>query len=289
MCTTTTSLLTPPPFSAPAPPDGVIYGGDAALPGAVAFVQFLQAQQRQFVFLTNASDKTEAQLSAKLCKMGIRAIDGSPLGDNHFYTSAMATASFLARQHPGATVFMVGEPALHAALSSEGIRVLDDAEADGARQSRAPPPDYVVVGETREQFTYANIELAIALVRRGARLIGTNPDTADRVKGDLVPGTGALVRPIEAVSQRSAFFLGKPNPMMVASAMRRLGCERHETLIVGDRMNTDIIAGVEADIDSVLVLSGVTMFADLATFSYRPVCVIDGVAELHALLDEARP
>ncbi len=188
----------------------------------------------------------------------------------HFYTSALATAAFLSTQMPGCSVYAIGEAGLLNALYEAGITMND------------VNPDYVVIGEAKA-YTYDTITKAIRLVLGGARLIGTNPDTTGPTEGGLVPACGALVAPVEVATGRKAYYLGKPNPLMMRNALRRLGATREQTVIVGDRMDTDIIAGIESDIDTVLVLTGVTAREDIGRFPYRPRHVAAGVAELMGL------
>lgn len=147
-------------------------------------------------------------------------------------------------------------------------------------------PDFVVMGETSsaEVYNYDVIALAIKLVRRGSRLIGTNEDLADRVGAELHPGTGAMILPVAAVCGTEPYFVGKPNPIMVVNALERLQSTRESTIFIGDRMNTDIRAGVEAQVDTCLVLSGVTSENDVARFSYRPSTILNGVGDIPAIL-----
>ena len=241
--------------------DGVLYHGDRLLPGAAEFVGWLQTSGKKFLFLTNSSNRSPQELRQKLQRVGIDV----PV--DHFYTSALATASFLASQCPGGSAYVIGEAGLFNAIYTAGL-TMDDVS-----------PDYVVVGETRG-YNYEKLERAAALVRGGARLIGTNPDLTDRTEAGIVPACGALVAPIELATDVKAYFVGKPNPLMMRHALKRLGARREETVIVGDRMDTDIVAGVEAEIATVLVLSGVTSRADLPRFSYRPGLVLEGVGEI---------
>jgi NagD protein len=231
--------------------DGVLYQGNVLLPGAKQFVAWLTVAGKKYLFLTNSSARSPRELSEKLERMGLEV---SP---QQFYTSAMATASFLASQCPGGSCYVIGEPGLINALYEAGFSMDDVA------------PDYVVVGETAG-YNYDRITHAIRLVRKGARLIGTNTDLTGPVEGDIVPATGSLMTPIELASGHRAYYTGKPNPLMMRIALQKLGCRREETIIIGDRMDTDIIAGIEAQIDTILVLSGVTSEADLPQFAYRP-------------------
>lgn len=241
--------------------DGVIYHGNRLLQGAAEFVAWLKKNNKRFLFLTNSSERSPAELSQKLGRLGI-VVDAS-----HFYTSALATASFLSNQLPGGSAYVIGEPGLIHALYEMGYTMNN------------VNPDYVVVGEARS-YTFDTIEKAIGLVLTGAKLIGTNPDLTGPGEKGLVPGCGSLLAPIELATGRKAYFVGKPNPLMMRHAIRKLGVTREETAIVGDRMDTDIIAGIESDMETVLVLSGVTALADLPRFPYAPRHVLEGVFEI---------
>ncbi|NLF18859.1 MAG: HAD family hydrolase [Lentisphaerae bacterium] len=241
--------------------DGVIYHGDRLLPGVAEFLDWLVTHDKLFLFLTNSSERSPRELSQKLRRLGLT------VSEEHFYTSALATASFLASQQPGGSAYVIGEAGLTNALYEAGF-TMNNVD-----------PDYVVVGETRG-YSYEKIEHAVHLVRRGARLIGTNPDLTGPTEKGIVPATGALIAPIELATGSKAYFVGKPNPLIMRHALKKLGCRREETAIVGDRMDTDIVAGVEADIETVLVLSGVAQRADLPRFAYAPRYVLDGVGDI---------
>jgi NagD protein len=241
--------------------DGVIYHGNRLLPGAAEFVAWLQKSNKRFLFLTNSSERGPRELRQKLLRLGL------DVGEEHFYTSALATAAFLSAQIPGGSAYVIGEAGLTTALYEKGFSITDIS------------PDYVVVGETRT-YSYEKIEHAVHLVRDGARLIGTNPDMTGPTEQGIVPATGALIAPIELATHAKAYFVGKPNPLMMRHALKKLGCRREETVIVGDRMDTDIIAGIESEIETVLVLSGVTREEDLQQFAYRPHHVLTGIGEL---------
>lgn len=241
--------------------DGVLYHGNLLLPGAQDFVQWLRTAGKQYLFLTNSSERSPRELSEKLKRLGLT------VEEDHFYTSAMATAAFLAAQCPGGSCYVIGEPGLINALYAAGFSQNDVS------------PDYVVVGETAS-YTYDRIRKAVTLIEKGARLIGTNPDLTGPAEHGLVPATGALVAPIELASGRRAYFTGKPNPLMLRSALRQLECRREETILIGDRMDTDIVAGLEAGLETVLVLSGVTTEAELNQFAYRPHHVFASVGDL---------
>lgn len=241
--------------------DGVIYHGSKILDGVAEFVQWLQKNNKEFVFLTNSPERTPHELSMKLERMGLH-VDAK-----HFYTSAMATAEFLKTQTPGCTAYVIGEAALTKALYDEGIYMND------------VNPDYVVVGETRT-YSFEKLEKAINLVRAGAKLIGTNPDITGPTEKGIMPATGSLIAPIEISTGKKAYFVGKPNPLMLRHGLKKINCHSEEIAFIGDRMDTDIIAGIESNVDTVLVLSGVTSLEDIDLFPYRPKYIFKGVYEL---------
>jgi NagD protein len=238
--------------------DGVIYHGNKLIDGVNEFLAWLDAQKKKFLFLTNGSERSPRELQQKLERLGVR------VGENHFYTSALATAAFLKSQQPGGSVFAIGESGLINALYDAGFTMND------------VNPDYVVVGESKA-YTYDKITHAIRLVLGGAKLIGTNPDVTGPTDKGLVPATGALMAPIELATGSRAYYVGKPNPLIMRHALKKLDCRREDAVIVGDRMDTDIIAGIESEIETVLVLTGVTAESDLKRFAYRPKHVIKNV------------
>ncbi len=241
--------------------DGVIYHGNKILDGVKEFVTWLIENDKKFVFLTNSPEKTPHELSMKLGRMGL------DVSADHFYTSAMATAAFLAAQKPGCTAYVIGEGALSKALYDQKIYMND------------VNPDYVVVGETRS-YNFEKIEKAIDLVRKGAKLIGTNPDITGPTERGIMPATGSLVAPIEICTGKKTYFIGKPNPLMLRHGLQKLGCHSGDIAFVGDRMDTDIIAGIESNVDTVLVLSGVTSLQDIDNFPYRPKYILNNVGEI---------
>jgi NagD protein len=241
--------------------DGVIYHGDRLLPGVSEFLSWLEGNGKLYLFLTNSSERSPRELSQKLRRLGLTVTE------DHFYTSALATASFLASQQPGGSAYVIGDAGLTNALYEGGF-TMNNVD-----------PDYVVVGETHT-YSYEKIERAVHLVLKGARLIGTNPDVTGPTEKGIVPATGALIAPIELATGCKAYFVGKPNPLIMRHAIRKLGCRREETAIIGDRMDTDIVAGIEADIETVLVLSGVTQREDLRRFAYAPRYVLAGVGDI---------
>ena len=221
--------------------DGVIYHGNRILDGVADFVNWMIDNDKKFVFLTNSPEKTPHELSMKLERMGLTV----PAGN--FYTSAMATAAFLHSQAPGCTAYVIGEAALSKALYDVGIYMND------------VNPDYVVVGETRT-YSFEKIEKAI---ERG-----------------VMPATGSLIAPIEIATGKKAYFVGKPNPLMLRHGLKKLGCHSEEIAFIGDRMDTDIIAGIESNVDTVLVLSGVSTRETIDRFPYRPKYVLNGVGDI---------
>jgi NagD protein len=238
--------------------DGVIYHGNRLLDGASEFVDWLKAEKKEFLFLTNSSERSPRELHQKLARLGI------DVEERHFYTSALATAAFLASQCPGGSAYVIGDAGLINALYNAGITMND------------VNPDYVVVGETRA-YSYEKIAKAINLVLGGAKLIGTNPDLTGPVEDGIAPATRALIAPIELATRHSAYYVGKPNPLMMRHGMKILGTTREDTLIIGDRMDTDIIAGIESEIETVLVLTGVTDRETLKTFAYGPDHILDSI------------
>ena len=241
--------------------DGVIYHGNRILEGVPEFINWLQANNKKFIFLTNSPERTPHELSMKLERMGLS------VSADHFYTSAMATAAFLASQKPNATAYVIGEAALTKALYDKGIYMND------------VNPDYVVVGETRT-YSFEKIEKAVNLVRGGAKLIGTNPDITGPTEKGIMPATGSLISPIEIATGKKAYFVGKPNPLMLRHGLRKLDCHSQDIAFVGDRMDTDIIAGIESNVDTVLVLSGVTAVNDIDNYPYRPKYILNGVGDI---------
>ena len=241
--------------------DGVIYHGSRLLEGSKGFVDWLKSEGKQFLFLTNSSARSPRELHQKLMHLGIE------VGEDHFITSGMATAHFIASQCPGGRVFAIGDSGLYQALYEAGLSIDENQ------------PDYVVVGETRS-YSYEKIENAILLVLAGAKLLGTNPDLTGPTERGIGPACRALIAPIELATGRQAYFIGKPNPLIMRRARELLGCQRNETVIIGDRMDTDIVAGIESGIDTVLVLSGITKESDLDRYPYKPHHILKDVSEI---------
>ena len=217
--------------------DGVIYHGSRLLEGVKEFVRWLQNKEKNFVFLTNSSERSPRELRQKLLRLGL------DVGEEHFYTSALATAHFLSRQMPGAGVYAIGESGLLNALYETGL-TMNDVE-----------PDYVVVGET-SSFNYEKIERAVHLIRtRGAKLVATNPDVTGPGENGIIPACGALVAPIEMASGIKAYFVGKPNPLMMRTGLKMLGCHSSEAAMIGDRY-TDLEGGKACNTKTIGVLYG---------------------------------
>lgn len=245
--------------------DGVIYHGSRLLPGVHEFIDWLRKNDKKFLFLTNSSERSPRELSAKLHRLGL------DVGEENFYTSALATASFLSTQCPGGSAYVIGEPGLVNALYDVGFTMNDYN------------PDYVVFGETRS-MSYEKIEHAVSLVQKGAKLIGTNPDLTGPSERGIIPACRALISPIVLTTGCEAYFVGKPNPLMMRHALKKLDISRRDAALIGDRMDTDIIAGIESELDTVLVLSGVTDLETIKRFPYRPMYVMNGVGDI--VLDE---
>jgi len=241
--------------------DGVIVRGNELVPGADGFLQRLHERQIKFLILTNNPQYTPVDLQHRLASIGV------DITADHIYTSAIATAQFLDWQLPKGTAFVVGEVGLTEALHSVGY-VLTEKN-----------PDFVVLGETTT-YSYGRITQAVRLIREGARFIATNPDPSGPGEGGLVPACGAIAALIETATGIKPYFVGKPNPLMMRAALRYLGEHSENAIMVGDRMETDVRAGMESGLETILVLSGVTRLEDIEYFPYRPTRVVQSVAEL---------
>ena len=241
--------------------DGVIYKGDQLIPGVKEFVDWLYRENKEFLFLTNNSSKTPRELQLKLARMGLE------VDESHFYTSALATAKFLSHQSPGCSAYVVGEPGLFNALHDAKITFND------------VNPDYVIIGETIS-YNYSLICNATTLVLNGAKLIATNTDLTCPTEEGITPACRALIAPIELTTGKSAYYIGKPNPLMMRTGLQILGIHSAETAMIGDRMDTDIIAGIESGMDPILVLSGVTSREEIGQYPFRPRLVLNGVGDI---------
>nr|WP_231951903.1 HAD-IIA family hydrolase [Nocardia terpenica] len=241
--------------------DGVLVHEDHLVPGADKFLAELQANGVPFLVLTNNSIRTPRDLQARLRHTGL------DIPQESIWTSALATATFLNEQKPGGTAYVVGESGLTTALHEIGY-VLTDSD-----------PDYVVLGETRT-YSFEAITTAIRLVDRGASFIATNPDPTGPSREGLLPATGSVAALITRATGREPYYIGKPNPLMMRSALRRIGAHSQSSVMIGDRMDTDVIAGLEAGMRTVLVTSGISDRASIQKFPYKPTLVIDSVADL---------
>src|SRR5690242_4312623 len=241
--------------------DGVLVREEHPIPGADRFIGRLRELERPFLVLTNNSIYTPRDLSARLALSGLEVPEGA------IWTSALATARFLEDQRPGGTAFVIGESGLTTALHDVGYTI---NERD---------PEYVVLGETRT-YSFERIAHAIRLIGRGAKFIATNPDPTGPAPDGPLPATGSVAALISRATGRDPYFVGKPNPLMMRTALNSLDAHSEETAMIGDRMDTDIVAGIEAGLETILVLTGVTTEADTELFPYRPSRVVESVAEL---------
>ncbi len=240
--------------------DGVLVHEEHALPGAAEFLQRLVERERRFLVLTNNSIYTPRDLSARLARAGLI------VPEEAIWTSALATADFLAEQMPGGSAFVIGEAGLTTALHEVGY-ILTDKE-----------PDYVVLGETRT-YSFVAITAAIRLIVDGARFIATNPDVTGPSPDGPLPATGSVAALITKATGVEPYFVGKPNPMMFRSAMNRIQAHSESTMMVGDRMDTDVVAGIEAGLDTILVLSGSTTADQVDRFPFRPGRILNSIAD----------
>jgi NagD protein len=245
--------------------DGVLVHEEHPVPGAVELLNRWVDTSRRFLVLTNNSIYTPRDLSARLARSGLN------VPEENLWTSALATAAFLASQPGEKTAYVVGEAGLTTALHEAGFVM---TETD---------PAYVVMGETRN-YSFEGLTKAIRLINAGARFIVTNPDTTGPSADGPLPATGAVAAMVTSATNRQPYVVGKPNPMMFRSAMNRIEAHSETTAMIGDRMDTDIVAGMEAGLLTVLVLSGVTQAEDIETFPYRPSQVLNSVADLVPLL-----
>lgn len=241
--------------------DGVLIHEGLALPGAAEFLSRLRERALPFLVLTNNSIYTPRDLRARL------SVSGLDVPEESIWTSALATAQFLDDQHPGGTAYVIGEAGLTTALHNIGYVLTDTA------------PDYVVLGETRT-YSFESITKAVRLIEAGARFIATNPDpTGPSTEGPL-PATGSVAAMISRATRRDPYYVGKPNPMMFRSALNRIDAHSESTAMVGDRMDTDIVAGIEAGLKTYLVLSGSTKADEVERFPFRPNHVVESVTDL---------
>ncbi|QAU14023.1 HAD family hydrolase [Halorubrum sp. BOL3-1] len=241
--------------------DGVLIEDNTALSGAEEFIDRLTAQSRQFLVLTNNSIYTRRDLAARLTQAGL------DVPEERIWTSAVATAQFLSKQMPEASAYVIGEAGLKTALHDVGYTLTNT------------DPDFVVLGESRT-YSFQNITEAVQLVDQGVRFIATNPDaTAPSTDGPL-PTTGSVAALITEATGQEPYFVGKPNPIMIRSALNRIDAHSESTAMIGDRMDTDVVAGIKAGLMTYLVLSGSTGRAEITDFAYRPNEVVEGISEV---------
>ena len=241
--------------------DGVLVHGKRMIPGADKFIDQLREKDYKFLVLTNNSIYTPVDLAHRLQTTGIN------ITQDQIYTSAMATANFMKTQKPNGNAFVIGESGLNVAIHNEGYILTPEN------------PDCVVLGETFD-YNFRQVTKAVQLVLEGAHFLATNPDPSGPSEDGIVPACGAMAALIEKASGKMPFFCGKPNPFMMRSALNYLGVHSENTVMVGDRMDTDIIAGIQSGMETILVLSGITQMKTLEKFPYQPFRVVKSVSEI---------
>jgi len=241
--------------------DGVLVRGRTPIPGAVEVIRRFNEEGTPYLVLTNNPLYTPGDLAHRLQSEGLN------VPADRIFTSALATARFLSSQRPSGKAFVIGESGLTSAVHAIGYVITDK------------DPDYVVLGET-QGYNFAAITKAIRLISEGARFVATNPDASGPSEEGIVPACGAMAALIETASSRSPFFVGKPNPLMMRTALNYLGVHSEDTVMVGDRMDTDIVAGTNSGMATALVLTGVTRREDIGKYPYLPTHVIDSIADL---------
>lgn len=246
--------------------DGVLVKGKSIIPGADKFIERLIATNTKFLILTNNPLYTPRDLEHRL------TLTGLTVPAANIFTSAMATARFLQGQRPNGTAYVIGEVGLTQALHEVGYVQTDTN------------PDYVVLGEVNT-YNFEQVTKAVRLINAGALFIATNPDNTGPTESGIVPSTGAMAALIEKATGKEPFFLGKPNPLMMRSAMRYLGVHSENTVMVGDRMDTDVKAGIMSGLETILVLSGVSTMKDVENYPYRPGQIVNSVADIEISLD----
>ncbi len=246
--------------------DGVLVHENRALPGAQEFIDALREREIPFLVLTNNSIFTNRDLSARLARSGLE------VPEDRIWTSANATAAFLAQQSPESSAFVIGEAGLTTALHGAGYIMTDQ------------DPEYVVLGETRN-YSFNALTHAIRLIEGGAKFIATNPDVSGPSDEGTLPATGSIAAMIQAATGRAPYFVGKPNPVMIRAGLNVIGAHSTTAAMVGDRMDTDVRAGVEAGLRTHLVLTGSTSREQIGHYPFRPFAVHEGIGDLIALLD----
>jgi NagD protein len=241
--------------------DGVLVHEGEPIPGGPEFIKRLRDSGKPFLILTNNSIYTARDLQARLHRMGFDVPESS------IWTSALATAQFLSDQRPGGTAYVIGEAGLTTALHNAGY-ILSNME-----------PDYVVLGETRT-YSFTAITTAIRLILDGARFICTNPDPTGPSNEGVLPAVGSVAALISKATNVEPYFVGKPNPMMMRSALNTIGAHSESTAMIGDRMDTDVLCGLEAGLETILVLTGISTRSEIERYPYRPSRIVDSVADL---------
>ncbi|UXY27782.1 HAD-IIA family hydrolase [Streptomyces sp. HUAS TT20] len=241
--------------------DGVLIHEGVPIPGADSFLKKLRESGRPFLVLTNNSIYTPRDLHARLRRMGL------DVPEENIWTSALATAQFLADQRPGGSAYVIGEAGLTTALHDVGY-ILTDHE-----------PDFVILGETRT-YSFEAMTKAVRLINDGARFIATNPDNVGPSVEGALPATGSVAALITAATGKTPYFVGKPNPLMMRAGLNAIGAHSETSAMIGDRMDTDVLAGLEAGMRTFLVLTGVTQPAEVDRFPFRPSEIVDSIAEL---------
>jgi NagD protein len=243
--------------------DGVLVHDEQAIPGAADFLDALREREVPFLVLTDNSIYTRRDLAARLRTSGLE------VPEEAIWTSALATARFLETQRPGGSAFVIGEAGLTTALHEAGYTL---TERD---------PDYVVLGETRT-YSFERITRAIRLILGGARFIATNPDPTGPAPGGPLPATGSVAALVSRATGVAPYYVGKPNPLMMRSALNAIEAHSETTAMIGDRMDTDVVSGLEAGLETILVLTGVTTREEAERFPYRASRIVDSVADLVA-------
>ncbi|NLE84718.1 MAG: HAD family hydrolase [Chloroflexi bacterium] len=242
--------------------DGVLVHGSKMVPGADRFIQSLIDDKRKFAILTNNSKYTPRDLAHMLNKAGLN------IDEEMLFTSAMATAEFLASQKPNGKAFVIGEVGLTAAIHSQGYI------------QTAVDPDFVVLGETNA-YSFDHITQAVRLINDGARFIATNPDPNGPSESGTIPATGAMAALIEKATGKAAFFVGKPNTLMMRTALNHFDMHSEETFMIGDRMDTDVLSGISGGMETILVLSGSTKREEIDNYPFQPKYVFESVADIN--------
>jgi NagD protein len=241
--------------------DGVLVKGNTMIPGADQFINRLRTAGAKFLVLTNNSRYSPRDLAHNLQTIGLDIPDGQ------IFTSAMATARFLHAQRPGGTAYVIGDSGLTSAVHEIGYIITEHN------------PAYVVLGETMS-YNFDMLTKATRLVAGGAHFIATNPDPSGPTSDGMVPSCGAVAALIQRATSKNPFFVGKPNPLMMRSALNYMAAHSEDTIIIGDRMDTDVVAGVQSGMDTILVLSGITRMDEIGRYPYVPTRIADSVADI---------